>query len=363
VPYGYRAEDRKLVVDEDEAPIVRLIFDRYLTLGSIPALIGDLHARNIRTRVRRLASGREVGGIPFGTGPLHHLLTNRVYLGEVNHKAKSYPGNHEAITTSEVFAAVQQHLNERRSNRMRVYEQSEALLVRLIFDDRGNRMTPVYACKNGIRYRYYQSWILAHARKAEAGTVCRVPAEDVERAVAGAMCAHLAKHLAAEDQSNSHAMVRAYVESVVVHGNRLEVSLRRQISMETEPSSESDSQTPTFLTIPWSKPSATRHREILGGPQSSRPIRSEARARLVIGIARGRRWLEQVAGGTADIASIAQKYDLSEKTVRSTISLAFLAPDIVQAAIEGRLPRGLGISQMTDLPMGWSVQRRQLGLA
>jgi hypothetical protein len=121
------------------------------------------------------------------------------------------------------------------------------------------------------------------------------------------------------------------------------------------------------LTIPWSKPPATRRREILGASadsDSSRPIRTEARSRLLAGIARGRRWLQQLAEGqAADINSIARQHDLSVKTVRSTVSLAFLAPDIVQAVIDGRLPRGVGISQMTDLPMSWDEQRSEFGIS
>ena len=68
------------------------------------------------------------------------------------------------------------------------------------------------------------------------------------------------------------------------------------------------------------------------------------------------------SGKADDIRSLAIKHKLSEKTVRSTLSLAFLAPDIVQAAIDGKLPRGLGISSMTDLPADWVQQRRQLGI-
>ncbi len=69
-----------------------------------------------------------------------------------------------------------------------------------------------------------------------------------------------------------------------------------------------------------------------------------------------------ISGDAEDIAALAAKHQISEKTVRSTLSLAFLAPDIVQAAIDGRLPRGLGVSQMTDLPADWVLQRQQFGL-
>ena len=80
-------------------------------------------------------------------------------------------------------------------------------------------------------------------------------------------------------------------------------------------------------------------------------------------LALGRRWLNQLmADKLTDIETIAKRHGLSEKTVRSTLSLAFVAPDIVQAAIDGKLPRGLGLSQMTDLPLDWSLQRQQLGV-
>jgi len=86
VPLGYRVEKRKLVVDQEEAATVRLVFERYLARGSLPALQQDLRERGIRTRPRARASGKIVGGVPFTNGPLAHLLRNRVYLGEINHK-------------------------------------------------------------------------------------------------------------------------------------------------------------------------------------------------------------------------------------------------------------------------------------
>jgi site-specific DNA recombinase len=121
-----------------------------------------------------------------------------------------------------------------------------------------------------------------------------------------------------------------------------------------------------YLTIAWSKPSAIRKREILGDDKpatSARPIRSEARTRLLKAVAQGRCWMDQLISGDAeDISALAATQLISEKTVRSTLSLAFLAPDIVQAAIDGRLPRGLGVSQMTDLPADWVLQRQHFGL-
>src|SRR5829696_8208885 len=90
VPLGYVVRERKLAVREDEAQIIRLIFERYLALGSLPALQRKLRERGVVTRRRTLSSGRTVGGgVPLTNGPLAHILRNRVYLGELNHKARA----------------------------------------------------------------------------------------------------------------------------------------------------------------------------------------------------------------------------------------------------------------------------------
>ena len=97
VPLGYRVEKRKLIVDEAEAETVRLIFRRYVELGSLPALQRDLRDRGITSRPRVLASGRQIGGVAFTNGPLAYMLKNRIVLGELNHRGVSYKSEHPAI--------------------------------------------------------------------------------------------------------------------------------------------------------------------------------------------------------------------------------------------------------------------------
>jgi site-specific DNA recombinase len=97
VPLGYKVVDRKLMIDEAEAPIVRLIFERYCVLGSLIALMRELRDREVVTRLRALSSGKTIGGIAFTKGPLAYLLKNRMYLGEINHGQSSYPGEHLPI--------------------------------------------------------------------------------------------------------------------------------------------------------------------------------------------------------------------------------------------------------------------------
>ena len=80
-------------------------------------------------------------------------------------------------------------------------------------------------------------------------------------------------------------------------------------------------------------------------------------------IARGRRWLDEiVSGSVTDIKQIATRQKCSACQVNMTISLAFLAPDLVRAAVEGRLPRGIGVERLRDAPAEWSQQFEALGL-
>lgn len=384
VPYGYRLESRKLLVDPPQADKVRQIFALYLEIKSLPKLAQALTQRGIISRPRSFASGGPVGGKPFRTGALSHLLGNRMYLGEINHRKHSYPGEHEPIIAPETFADVQALLAQRKNCKHDASGKSQALLAGLIFDDAGNRMTPVHACKGAIRYRYYQSWVLGHGQKEKAGAVARVAAGEVEEIVITALSQRFPLHLdKPEDPAAQSQFFRARIRKVTIHPLHIAIVLTASVTMVNAagegvsqvPYHNGDIQNsdataqlgkPETIIIPWEKPVQTRLRQILGrsdAQPSPQSLKSEIRARIVTGIAQGRSWLTQLTSGTVpDIATLAQHNSRSEKSVRSLLSLAFLPPDIVDAAISNRLPRGLGISDLTHLPADWAEQQRQLGL-
>jgi site-specific DNA recombinase len=119
--------------------------------------------------------------------------------------------------------------------------------------------------------------------------------------------------------------------------------------------------------IPWKKNALRRRREIIvpiSAGHDIRPIRSEMRVALVTSIVCGRRWLDEIATGSiADVEEIATREKCSARQVNMTISLAFLSPTLVKAAIDGRLPRGIGVARLRDAPAEWSRQHAMLGLA
>jgi site-specific DNA recombinase len=117
----------------------------------------------------------------------------------------------------------------------------------------------------------------------------------------------------------------------------------------------------------WEKNTLKRRREIIVPASSGhdvRPIRSETRIALVTSIACGRRWLDEiVSGSVVDVEEIATREKCSVRQINLTISLAFLSPTLIKAAIDGRLPRGIGVARLRDAPAEWSRQHVMLGLA
>jgi site-specific DNA recombinase len=267
-----------------------------------------------------------------------------------------------------LFEAVRHKSLAQWSHRTIVRNKSDQLLTGLLFDDAGHRMIPTHATKAGIRYRYYVSTRVLHgeAKNASAGSVSRVPAPDIEDIVVKFLKEHLATE---QDGATTSVMplgdrgdLAQLVAGIVVHRDRLIVRLKSDNADEA-----SDSPDDRSLTIPWQKPPSKRSRRILLPNNTSRsdvrPEQFERRARLVSAIARGRRWLDDVVSGrVTTVAEICIREKCSIRQVNMAISLAFLAPNLVKAAVEGRLPRGVGIERLRDPPIEWSRQFEALGL-
>lgn len=384
VPLGYHAKDRKISVVEQEAKVVRHIFHRYLELGSLNLLLADLRTTGVTTKVRPLSTGRTIGGIPFTRGPLAHFLRNRFYVGEVQFKGEIFPGEQPAILDRKLFDAVQAKLEEQRTNHTAARNSTESLLMGRIYDERGNRMTPTYVTKNGVRYRYYISASLVQGGTGSPQKLDRLPAAEIEKVVADAVRKHIGN--TQEKSGDNQEVIQSNVDRVDVRPGHLAVqlSIPRDSDRQSEIFPESDAiateakskarrrqvtSEALTLTISWTKTPSKKPRELIPPTSISsqsdlRPIRSETRAKLIGAIAKGRRWLDELlAGAVTSADQIAARESCSVRQVNMTISLAFLGPDLVNAAIEGRLPRGVGVANLRDAPLLWSEQSTMLGLA
>src|SRR6478752_3010422 len=129
LPLGYEMKDGKIAVVEEEAEQVRLIFRRYLELGSVNELVRDLAERNIRTKTKKLSTGRTRGGIPFGRGALYYLLGNHFYIGEVKYKNEILLGEQPPILDRALFEAVRNKALSQWSHRTLARSKSDHLLA------------------------------------------------------------------------------------------------------------------------------------------------------------------------------------------------------------------------------------------
>jgi site-specific DNA recombinase len=140
---GYDVQNRKLVVNKEEAGTVVHIFRRYVQLRSVRALRAELDAAGIRSKRRILADGTPLGGQKLSRGALYLMLQNRIYRGEITHKGNAYPGEHPAIIEKELWDEVQVVLAENRVDRTTGADAKQpSLLAGLIFDENGEQLTP-----------------------------------------------------------------------------------------------------------------------------------------------------------------------------------------------------------------------------
>jgi DNA invertase Pin-like site-specific DNA recombinase len=374
VPLGYFVKDRKLLVDEAEAEQVRTIFQRYLELGSIKALKQDLDAKGILTKRRVRSNGEMVGGIPFFTGPLTYLLKNRVYIGESEHKDKSYPGQHAPIIDRELFDAVQAKFSSNAVTLKRTRSASGSFLMGIIFDDAGNRMTPTHTQKGPARYRYYLSAPLNHGAPGKPGSLSRVPAQEVERAVVDMIHERLFKRSCNSDWEqpdtanpapNHRALVDAHLQRIVVSRQSVAITFKPVLRSDNDESDPGE-RTPDTVIASLHRKNRNPRCEIIdasdGTQDASLGMRGDSRQVLLQAIAKARTWARDlIEGRVADTSAIAEREGRSERYVRATLPLAFLAPDIVTAIIANTVPEDFGISKLTvHLPYSWAQQRQIL---
>jgi site-specific DNA recombinase len=322
--------------------------------------VAELRNRGITSKLRTLKTGETVGDIPLTRGPLAYLLRNRFYIGEVSFKGEVLKGEQPAIVDRALFDAVQTKLEEQNNSYKTTRMKSEALLAGRIFDDRGNRM----------------SRAMPASAASSTDTICHPPCSRVSPPEPD-RCPEYRPSRSRHRSSQPSGSISNWrrLPTTPASSRRMWFASRSRqtnssFSLLRHKRPSGVARVPGHpLLVPWHKTPSIRRREILlpdndsSQIQNARPIRSETRATLVASIARGRGWLNELtAGPKATTDSIAKRERCSPRKINKTISLAFLAPKLVKAAIEGRLPDGMGVARLFDIPAEWSRQRKVLGL-
>jgi site-specific DNA recombinase len=380
---GYDVCDRRLVVNQAEAETVRQIYQRYLKTGSVPKLKKSLDRDGIVSKIRVSRKGIKSGGQSFSRGALYELLSNPIYVGEIRHKRERHPGQHEAILDRKLWEKVQRQLQNRAARptepRTKV---SPSPLAGKVFDETGEPLYVQAAVKDRRRYRYYVSRALVRGSKVEGQRGWRVPAPELERAVAIAArkvlddkAAILEALQVAEtrdaDINPILGLVSEWRERLLAERERstalfelvekivlTDEGIRLGLNLPVPCGGPLLKVLHLFRFVPVKvKRRGVEMRLIIsGGDQPRKPDPA-----LLKGFARARGWFEELASGRVrSLVEIARREGLPKRYVTRLTKLALVSPAFVEAIAEGAAPYGANLQMLMDgriaLPISWDSQ-------
>jgi DNA invertase Pin-like site-specific DNA recombinase len=397
VPLGYDLHEHKLVVNPAEADTVRLIYRLYTEYRCVRQLKAELDRRKIVTKKKVSLTGRTWGGNAFTRGHLYCLLANRLYLGEAVHKGQAYPGQHEAIIDQDLWNRVQTTLKDNRYERASGLKSIEpSLLAGILFDDRGNRLTPSHTRRHNRRYRYYVCQALLQHKPENAGALKRIPAQEIEDLVQEQVLvllstpAKLLDQLTLGDTHSKHAVaagaaefsakwpylnsteqagfIRAAVERVTAGPNSIAITLHGPNLLKAIAGDDhalqngryadtANEDNPISITVAARlKRTGREARIVVAGEQKGKS--AQLNRSLVRLIARAFDWYEQFKAGQSTQA-IADGLNMDRSYVAHVMSLVFLAPDIISAIVDGKQRPGLNVQRLMEkFPVHWALQRQ-----
>ncbi|MDD3149348.1 MAG: recombinase family protein [Candidatus Gastranaerophilales bacterium] len=386
-PLGYKLENKKLIIDEPNAQKVRIIFDKYLELKSVPKLKIYLHQNNILTK----------GNKVFSKGHLYKILQTKTFIGVISHKEKEYLGQHEAIIKKEIFKNVQELLTQNRIiKKSGVNFKNASLLAGKLFDGKGNYMSPSHSNTRNRKYRYYVSQAIIQGRKNEVGSISKIPADEIENVVFDELRNFLSnipkiqnylKNLEITKQQDvidrikklqkenlESIFIRAVINKIVLYKEKIEIMLSESqllkvfmaLTYELQMPEELKTETgePIFITKNIRISSTAKNGSVLIISDSEKSEKN-INLKLINAIAKSHYWNNLILSGEVKgLKELQQRENFSSnKYVKNILKLKFLAPDIVEKILTGRQPKDLTVQKLIDIKtLDWNEQRRIIKL-
>lgn len=369
-PLGYDINGRTLSINEPEASSVRWIFRRYLELGSARLLAAECLAAGIRSKRWITRAGVEKGGVALSRGAIFHILTSRIYLGEIAHKGHVHPGLHPAIITRELFDKVAEALNDKAAvRRQGAAKATSGSLTGVLYDATGRPMSPSFAYgKGGRLYRYYISMDLQVGAPVapETNVIRRIPAEAIEELLVtvlqrlsgrrGLQTAELACYLRKVEAraEETHLVIDTQHLFDGDHPDLALAAIRQGLKAGEQAVPERAYKDCIRVVLPIRMKLRGGLRRVLGADAYQRRSPNPT---IVAALKRAHRDLAALNASpltTGDLIVEAQAPPTQHE--RQIGRLAFLAPEVQQALLQGRHHPGLSLRSLlkTPMPLAWA---------
>lgn len=404
LPLGYDVNNRKLVINQNEAPIVRQIFQDFISLQSIGFVVDKLNQENKKTKCFLSTSGNIRGGKKFSVPTVRHILHNPLYKGVITHGDKTYPGQHEAIITAEIWEKVQSIFKENRKftgNKNNVFTENDEFVLRGILRCGycNCLMGASFAYKKENRtYRYYRCY---HKQKKMENDckIGQVSANQIEKIVLEQVLEILkSKELFIQyvsthtefDFTTAHSLftniekvwnnlfdkekkviLQNLVNSVVMYNDKIIITINKSglattfadISNQSRYNEiEYENGKDFKITIPY----AIKHlanKSIILQPSYSKdkPLYS-GNSTLIRNLALAYKWQQEINSGKS-VLDICAEETINERDIRHMIRISYIDPKIIEAIMDGKSPEWLSFQFMKthNVPLLWDEQRKLYG--
>lgn len=380
-PLGYLNKDRTLEIDTENDRKIKLIFEKYLELESVHSLKTFLEEKKVTTKT----------GKNFAKGHLYRILENKTYIGKIEHKGKVYEGLHDAIIDGDIFEKAQKILSANRvKNSISFDKKNPSLLAGKLFDDKNNYMSPSHSNTRNKKYRYYVSQAIIQHRRQDAGSVSKIPAGEIEKAVIQEIKEFISSTNNIQPllkESNIHKQkallnnitdkidnqfIRTILSKVVIYKEKVEITICKNqllkaleaVAYNTDFPEEvkDETKSPIILTKNI-KITATANNGSVLILTDSDVQQPEINPILVKAVAKSYLWNKQILSGEVKSGAEIQKRENLKAYgyVANILDLKFLAPEVIGAILDGTQLRDLTIKDLFKCKtLDWSEQRRIL---
>jgi site-specific DNA recombinase len=328
-----------------------------------------LECDNVRSKCWTTKAGVAKGGLPLNRSALFHMLSSRVYLGEIVHRDKVHDGLHDAILSRDLFDAVATKLAVNSvARRDAIDRAASSPLTGRLFDDVGRAFSPSSGRgKRGKLYRYYIAMDLqrGQVRSAEPDRIARLSAPAVEEFLAAFLKRLCGRFFMASELADAlyRVEMRKDETHVIIEGAHLFVgehpalifnAIQKQLTERELAVVDRSDESRIRIVLP----QPLRLRGGLTWLHGAEDRRRKINQALVRSLRRAHDDLRVLNASPLDVHLHQRAEAPATQHDRLLCRLAFLSPTLQRRLLSGELPSAMTGKRISDrsIPLAWADQ-------